>query len=256
MVKEALPWEESNSKIYAYPPTPDHCIFLYLNGPISAKKLGEDQFTKKSTCVVVGPQVSKVDVKLERDHRAVMIGFKPGGLYRFLGIPMCELYDDGFDGIDLIGKDINDLIDELSPIAQPEVINQKVQYYLLRKMGHIIDEEAVDHAIRLLKDPITTPSIGYVAKHAGLSIRQFERKCHERLGMPPKLFSRIARFSQAYRLYEANQQQKWTDITYQCGYFDQMHLIRDFKAFMGTTPKTISRELAHSKLSFQAPLLA
>ena len=28
----------------------------------------------------------------------------------------------------------------------------------------------------------------------------------------------------------------WTSIAYECGYFDQMHLIKDFKAFTGFTP--------------------
>jgi AraC-like DNA-binding protein len=30
--------------------------------------------------------------------------------------------------------------------------------------------------------------------------------------------------------------QTWTSIAYECGYFDQMHLIKDFKAFTGFTP--------------------
>jgi AraC-like DNA-binding protein len=29
---------------------------------------------------------------------------------------------------------------------------------------------------------------------------------------------------------------KWIDITYECGYFDQMHLLRDFKQFTGGNP--------------------
>jgi AraC-like DNA-binding protein len=254
MVKEVLPWEDTTRKVYSYPPTPEHCIFLYLNSPVKAKKMGESEFTRRSACVVVGPQVTRVDLELSQDHRAVMIGFQPGGLYRFLGLPMTEIFDDGYDGFDILDKDISILIDELREIRQPENINVKVQTYLLKKLQKVHELLPFDKAIYQLHKAENNYPISDLAWDACLSIRQFERKCHERLGMSPKLFSRIARFSKAYRMFEANQQLAWTQISHSCGYFDQMHLIRDFKEFTGATPGDMSRKLASNGLKFQAPL--
>ena len=93
-----------------------------------------------------------------------------------------------------------------------------------------------------------------VARDACLSLRQFQRKCHERLGMNPKLYARIARFSKAYNMLEANQQLTWSQISHHCGYFDQMHFLKDFKEFAGVTPSLMGQKLEESGFTFQAPM--
>lgn len=35
----------------------------------------------------------------------------------------------------------------------------------------------------------------------------------------------------------------WTNIAYDCGYYDQMHLVRDFKMFSGATPSKVETTL-------------
>jgi hypothetical protein len=39
------------------------------------------------------------------------------------------------------------------------------------------------------------------------------------------------------------------------GYFDQMHLIRDFKVFTGTLPTMVDKELSQTPTRLQADLL-
>jgi len=46
----------------------------------------------------------------------------------------------------------------------------------------------------------------------------------------------------------------WTSIAHECGYFDQMHFIRDFKQFAGMLPGIIEKELAHLPVRMQASL--
>jgi AraC-like DNA-binding protein len=254
LVKGVTPWNDNSKKIYSYPPTPVHCIIFYLNSPIRARKVGQHSFDRQSTCVVVGPQLTPVDIELSKDHRAVMIGFQPGGLFRFLGIPMTEMFDDGIDGFNILDKDIRSLVDELRETVQPEQINAKVQMYLLKKMQEAQEIIPFDRALQKLQKTGDSYSMDDVAGDACLSLRQFQRKCHERLGMNPKLYARIARFSKAYSMFEADQQLSWAHISHQCGYFDQMHFIRDFKEFAGVTPGKMSKKLENSSLTFQAPM--
>ena len=42
----------------------------------------------------------------------------------------------------------------------------------------------------------------------------------------------------------------WIKIAYECGYFDQMHLIRDFQEFAGVNPSRIEAELLKSPVKF------
>jgi len=254
LVKGVVPWEDDSKKVYSYPPTPVHCIILYLGNPIRAKKQGESLFEQQPSCVVVGPQLTTVEIELAKDHRAVMIGFQPGGLFRFLGIPMTEMFDDGIDGFQILDKEINYLIDELRETEKPEDVNTKVQMYLIKKMQSTVELLPLDRALSNLQNPGLLYTMDDVARDACLSLRQFQRKCHERLGMNPKLYARIARFSKAYIMFEANQQLTWTHISQQCGYFDQMHLIKDFKEFAGVTPGLMSKKLDDSGMTFQAPI--
>jgi len=55
-------------------------------------------------------------------------------------------------------------------------------------------------------------------------------------------------------LHENNPEISWTSIAYECGYFDQMHLIRDFKEFAGVAPGVIEKELSHIPIRMQAGL--
>jgi transcriptional regulator GlxA family with amidase domain len=93
-----------------------------------------------------------------------------------------------------------------------------------------------------------------IASMACLSLRQFERVSKERIGVSPKLFARLVRFSSAYRLRESFPQYTWTRIAYDSGYFDQMHMIRDFKEFAGVAPGIIEKELEQLPIRLQAGL--
>ena len=97
-------------------------------------------------------------------------------------------------------------------------------------------------------------SIEKIASLACLSLRQFERVSKERIGLPPKLFARIIRFSKAYRIRESSPDISWTKIAHECNYFDQMHLIRDFKQFAGVAPGVIEKELDGLPIRLQASL--
>jgi AraC-like DNA-binding protein len=72
-----------------------------------------------------------------------------------------------------------------------------------------------------------------VAQHAGMSTRQFERRVRAIAGASPKLLARVFRFQRA--LARAGRAD-WAAIAADCGYFDQAHLIRDFRQFTGAPP--------------------
>ena len=53
--------------------------------------------------------------------------------------------------------------------------------------------------------------------------------------MPPKLFARILRFEHALEFADGAEI-GWAEIAQRCGYYDQAHMIRDFRAFTGRSP--------------------
>jgi AraC-like DNA-binding protein len=77
-------------------------------------------------------------------------------------------------------------------------------------------------------------SVDELATSAGLSHRQLERRFLRDVGVSPKVLCRILRFQQVFRV--VNSDPTWATVAIDCGYYDQAHLIRDFRQFAEQTP--------------------
>jgi AraC-like DNA-binding protein len=238
-----------------YPPTPHQSIIFYCDHPIRMQKEGWDHFDLQPTIVVVGPQYTRVNLVVRERLKAVRVDFYPGGLYRLLGIPMTHLFDGGFNALEVFGNEMNVIHQQLLDSPDNETRKNIVEEFLLEKRNHLKTTLPFDFAMRELMRNDGNISIEKIASFACLSLRQFERKCSERIGMPPKSFARIIRFSKAYRLREAHPHLTWTAIAHEAGYFDQMHFIRDFKEFAGVTPSIIEEALLETPFRMQADLI-
>jgi len=80
-----------------------------------------------------------------------------------------------------------------------------------------------------------------LAGELGIGIRQFERRFNSSVGLSPKLFCRMQRFIHVFHVI-GKQPRKWVDAAIDCGYYDQAHLIRDFRSFCGETPAAMLAE--------------
>ena len=211
-------------------------------------------FDKQPLTVLIGPQCSRVNVKVHHQLRAIRVDFQPGGMFHLLGVPMHELFDEGFDALDFFGADMKLINEQLQAISDLEVGKDIVERFLLNRIKNLREILPFDSAMRLLLNSNGTMSIEDTAALACLSLKQFERKCKDRIGMNPKMYARILKFSKAYRMHEAFPQLSWIDIAYQAGYYDQMHMIRDFKAFAGVNPSVIQQQLQSTPLRMQKDL--
>ncbi|MBI1344570.1 MAG: helix-turn-helix domain-containing protein [Terrimonas sp.] len=240
--------------VIAYPPTPQCSLFFYINDPLRVQKKGETDFVSQPRSVVVGLQTSRVVLDVSKSHKAVRVGFHPGGLHRLLGFSMVEMIDGSYDAADIFGKEILELDNRLQEADTFDAIKAVIEQFLLRKADGLKRALPFDKAmLELLRFNGNLP-IEQVASLACLSLRQFERLSIERIGMTPKVYARLARFSKAYRLREKFPRLSWTRIAHECGYFDQMHFIREFKAFAGFTPGVIGKELEGTPLRMQADM--
>jgi hypothetical protein len=61
--------------------------------------------------------------------------------------------------------------------------------------------------------------------------------------MSPKAFARIARFEAAMDAKLANPARTWLDVAHSFGYYDQMHMVHDFKQLGRNTPTQVLLEM-------------
>lgn len=105
--------------------------------------------------------------------------------------------------------------------------------FVRERFDNWLPDRRVAQAGRLLRADIRMDE---VAERIELSRRQLERLFAAHVGLEPKMFARITRFQRALDAERTQVEWKWTRIAQECGYYDQAHLIADFREFTGAAP--------------------
>ena len=168
-----------------------------------------------------------------------------------LGIPMCEIVDQHYDSTLFFGKEIEYITEQLYEAADTDEMIAVIEKFLLKKINCIKKSIPIEDVLGKQIQSRDMVNVNELSHQACTSVRQLERQFKERVGIPPKLFARLVRFSRAWNMRESNPDITWTKIAYACGYADQMHMIRDFKEFAGTTPSLLQGDLETSSLRLQ-----
>jgi len=92
-------------------------------------------------------------------------------------------------------------------------------------------------AVRALLEARGASRIADVARALGWSRRRLERVFARELGIRPKLFARIVRLNAVLAGLDAAERASAVDLALDAGYFDQAHLLRDFRVLAGRTPR-------------------
>jgi AraC-like DNA-binding protein len=238
-----------------FPPSPQNSIIFYIRDAAEIERSYTGKFVKLPPCIFTGQLTERINTKMGKDHLMVYIGFKPGGMYRLLSIPMNRFINDDLDGKDLYGSEISEIIEQLNETSNAKELVTIVENFLISKLKKIRPADSFDLAMQELIRRDGNLKMDELAYMSCMSFRQFERKSIEKIGIPPKLYARIIRFSKAYRMKEVNPTLSWTSLAHFCGYYDQMHMIRDFKEFTGVTPTGMDRELEASVYKLQTHVI-
>jgi AraC-like DNA-binding protein len=86
-------------------------------------------------------------------------------------------------------------------------------------------------------------NVSAVARDLGVSERHLRRVFCEAVGVGPKAFARVMRFRRALRAGSEDAHAGWAEIAAAAGYYDQAHLIAEFRAIAGVTPRALIDEL-------------
>jgi AraC-like DNA-binding protein len=79
-----------------------------------------------------------------------------------------------------------------------------------------------------------------VARAAGVSRQHLSREFRERIGIGPKLYSRLARFQGGLVYAGCRARVDWAQVAVDMGYADQSHMIAEFRQFTGLTPNALA----------------
>jgi AraC-like DNA-binding protein len=145
------------------------------------------------------------------------VRFRPGRAAAFLRIPLAEITDARVP------------LHDIWRTWDGEISVAALESELIRRLRPDRDAR-VDAAIERIV--AGGGRIDDIAKEIGISRQHLARQFLHHVGVSPKTFARVMRF----RRLLADQRDDWAHRAARHGYYDQSHLIADFRELAGTTP--------------------
>ncbi|XVV16196.1 helix-turn-helix domain-containing protein [Actinoplanes sp. CA-131856] len=153
----------------------------------------------------------------------VQVRLPPGRTHAVLGIPASDLVDRAVRLSDLWGDAAHRLTADLTGAADPELL-------LTEALAGPESDPAVTTAMTALTG---AARLAEAATRAGVSERYLRTLFARDVGLSPKHYARISRVQ---RVLSLGGRDSWAAVADRAGYFDQPHMISDFRALMGVSP--------------------
>jgi AraC-like DNA-binding protein len=171
------------------------------------------------------------------DQFGIQIDLTPLAARALLGVPMVELTNRVVDLDDVVGPRADQLVDRLYDAGSWEERFLLLDATLGRRFGESEPPHpALVHAWSRLSESHGRMEIGDLCREVGWSRRYLTTRFREEIGLAPKTLARVLRFQRVAALLARGAGPRFAEIAYECGYYDQAHLNRDFREFAGTTP--------------------
>lgn len=168
--------------------------------------------------------------------RGVGIALRAGAVRRFLGVPAGELRDRLVPLADLWRPADAARLGELLGAARTE---QEALTLLGSQLQHRARPSRCDARVRMALRAVHAEPSAFRVRAWSRRLHLSERHLHALfvadVGVGPKRYARLRRFQSVLECLGRSPEDLGT-VAHRCGYADQGHLAREFRAFSGTSP--------------------
>lgn len=188
---------------------------------------------KRHRLVVAGPRTRFVDVDKSRRSFTVGVRFRPWSAASLLGISAVDLVDRSVGLETLLGAEGRAIERRLGACGEEEAPAVLVGWLLRRARAETPDERRARRAaIRLRRGD----GCEGAASTAGVGGRWLRAVMRDQVGLSPKALARVARLHRALHRIRDAREVPGSRIAVASGYYDQSHMIREFRRLLGETP--------------------
>ena len=176
---------------------------------------------------------------IDTDEQAFVAGvvFRPGGTVPFIAAPARELSDADVPLEALWGRQRAQLLrEQLLGASDPDSTLDTLEATLLNVCREKAAHPAVRYALSEFRAHSSVARVRAVTDAIGLSPKRFIERFKADVGVTPKRYCRLLRFQRVVSNAHPGSETDWAELALACGYFDQAHLIHDFREFSGLTP--------------------
>lgn len=223
----------SRERVY---PNGGMSLVIYLDRPTASFYI-DHALLRVQVPLLAGPYSRSFEFDPSQSTSVVGVAFRPGAGRLFFYMAAHELHntDVALSGVHPGEADclLNDVCSATNELEQFLTLER----YLNRKLENAAPTHpAVWHALEQLSRQGGVRSVRKIQTDTGLSHTRFIQLFREHVGLTPKLFCRVQRFRTLLDRLDKGMLVNWAELAADCGYFDQAHLIHDFRAFASMTP--------------------
>jgi AraC-like DNA-binding protein len=156
-----------------------------------------------------------------------------------LGIPAFELKNYLLDLRHFFREDTDHWLEKFSGTSDARIQCNWIEDFLIEKTGMPAPAQSLaGQAVHLIHKHQGILPIGTLISQLQVSERKLQRVFDEEIGLSPKHYSGIIRLQRFLKLLRRNTpSETMTMQVYECGFYDQTHLIREMKHLSGITPR-------------------
>lgn len=178
-------------------------------------------------------------------HRIVMARLHLGAHESVLGVPASALAGRYVPLEELWGTAATHyLAEQLAQARTTPEAAQVLERAIAERLASVAEPRSTPPLALEAAAKLSRANVNEVADDLGVSERHLRRVFRETVGVSPKAFAKLARFHRALRAAREPAHQGWASIASAAGYYDQAHLIADFRAIAGVTPQALLGELS------------
>ena len=174
---------------------------------------------------------------LSSRKQLIGIRFKPGYAYSFFGIPMKE-FTDLIVELDDFWKDTDRLE---QGINSHDDIFQRINYLqnmlISRQYKFLPIHAGLSNALQIISYNTGFNSVEKLGSETGISRQHLRRIFLDYVGINPVQYMRISRIRKTIKqIRNEKKHPNMSSIAQDLGYYDQSHMIMDFRKFTGSPP--------------------
>lgn len=189
------------------------------------------------TVRVIGPR-TRIELEPFPAWTTQMCGllFRPGALGPVFGVPAAELADRSYELEDVFGPDAGALRVQLEDTPANEGRLVLLERALLERARQVSPRAPCVQIASALAGARKVMRLGELERVAGWSQRQLRRHFERDIGLAPKRFLKLLRFTALFDRLRRSPVPDWQSLVSELGYYDQAHLITEFRGFTGASP--------------------
>jgi AraC-like DNA-binding protein len=174
--------------------------------------------------------------KNSADIGTVLVFFKEAGAAPFFKQPLHELFRESLSLDNFMLRSELLILEEQLCEANDDIKRINViEEFLISRVNQTGPDKLVLTALSLIHKSKGKIRIKELTERLHISQSPLEKRFRQAVGASPKKFASIVRLKNAVRHY-ANEN-SLTSLSYEAGFYDQAHFIKEFKTFTGETPE-------------------